>query len=68
MKTNKFNYIKVIQQNYGASYGFEDVSEYDVNSLYCFKTIEERRTFKNDLKEYRLTGHSTRVINRKQLK
>ena len=68
MKINKFNYIKVIQQHYGASYGYEEVSEYEVNSLYCFKTNEERRTFKNDLKEYRLTGHSTRVINRKQLK
>ena len=30
MKTNKYNYLKVIQQNYGQ--GWEDVSEYETNS------------------------------------
>jgi len=30
MKTNKYTYLKVIQQNYGQ--GWEDVSEYETNS------------------------------------
>lgn len=62
MKTNKYTYLKVIQQNYGQ--GWEDNSEYQTNS----KGIAiDRELLKADLKEYKLTGYPTRVIKRKQL-
>lgn len=67
----KYEYHKVIQQNYGQ--GWEDVSEYETNSLYVpteklFANDPSRKTttlLKHDLKEYRLTGCPTRVINRR---
>jgi hypothetical protein len=62
MKTNKYNYFKVIQQNYGQ--GFEDVSEYQTNSQGITK---DRELLKHDLKEYRLMGYPTRVVQRKML-
>ena len=62
MKTNKYNYFKVIQQNYGQ--GFEDVSEYQTNSK---GTTKDRELLKHDLKEYRLMGYPTKVIQRKTL-
>ena len=77
MKTNKYNYIKVIQQNYGQ--GWEDVSEYQTNSqgepkewsdkLHISPTGKERKQslLLHDLKEYRLTGYLTRVVSRKEL-
>lgn len=77
MKTNKYTYLKVIQQNYGQ--GWEDVSEYETNSQGITKewsnkphispTGKERKQslLLHDLKEYRLMGYSTRVIKRKQL-
>ena len=82
MKTNKFEYKNVIQQNYGA-YGWEDVSEYEANStgksintalhsgtFVKTKTGRERELtlLAHDLKEYRLTGYPTRVIFRRELK
>jgi len=78
MKNNKYNYLKVIQQNYG--YGWEDVSEYETNSQFmnfdksgCFYTDSkglqrEYSLIGYDLKEYRLTGYATRLICRKELK
>ena len=63
MKTNKYTYLKVIQQNYGQ--GWEDVSEYETNSQFITK---DRELLKHDLKEYRLTGYPTRVIQRKELR
>jgi hypothetical protein len=62
MKTNKYNYFKVIQQNYGQ--GFEDVSEYQTNSQ---GTTKDRELLKHDLKEYRVLGYPTRVVQRKVL-
>jgi hypothetical protein len=73
-KVNKYSYVKVIQQHYGQ--GWEDVSEYECNSNYypkeaTIKIIDGKyihsHLYKDDLKEYRLTGYSTRVINRKVL-
>tara|TARA_R110002126_G_scaffold195662_1_gene343445 strand:- start:123 stop:323 length:201 start_codon:yes stop_codon:yes gene_type:complete len=55
-RVNKYSYVKVIQQHYGQ--GWEDNSEY---------TLNDRELMLSDLKEYRLTGYSTRVINRKVL-
>ena len=60
-KIKKWNYLKVIQQNYGQ--GWEDNSEYKTDSK--FNTID-RNLLKADLKEYRLTGYPTRVIQRKE--
>lgn len=77
MRTNKYNYLKVIQQNYGQ--GWEDVSEYETNSQGTPKEFVQTKMasgnfintktslLSHDLKEYRLTGYSTRVINRKEL-
>lgn len=61
MTQNKYNYVQVIQQYYTGSYGWEDVSEYDKP-----KTREERELIRHDLKEYRLTGYPTRLINRRE--
>jgi len=81
MKNNKYNYLNVIQQNYGQ--GWEDVSEYEANSagkcigesLHSGKFVINQRTGKqreltlltNDLIEYDKTGYATRVIFRKEL-
>ena len=74
MKTNKYNYLKVIQQNYGQ--GWEDVSEYETNSQGVPKEYTDKVLNKyghklsllsHDLKEYRLLGYPTRVIKRKEL-
>lgn len=76
MRTNKYNYLKVIQQNYGK--GWEDVSEYETNSSGVPKEFHEfpkvdgvsKRKIslvRHDLAEYKLTGYPTRVISRKEL-
>lgn len=80
-KINKYNYLNVIQQYYGQ--GWEDVSEYEADSqgrsigeaLHSGKFVTNERTGRtremtlltHDLKEYELTGYSTRVIFRKEL-
>jgi len=82
MKQNKYNYLNVIQQNYGK--GWEDVSEYEANSagqsigeaLHSGKFVTSEKTgrtreltlLSHDLKEYQLTGYATRVIFRKESK
>lgn len=62
MKNNKYEYVQVIQQYYPGPHGWEDVSEYEKP-----KTREQREAIRHDLKEYRLTGYPTRLINRRQL-
>lgn len=59
----KYEYSKVIQQNYGN--GYEDVSMYKTNSTNTIKDKSELNCFRNDLKEYKLMGYPTRVINRR---
>ena len=80
MKANKFDYYKVIQQNYGQ--GWEDVSFYPTNSQFVvidnksgiFKTSEktgktfERKLIVCDFEEYCSMGYPTRIIKRKELK
>ena len=57
VKQNKYNYVKVIQGNYG--YGWEDISTYDK---------QEFPTVKKDLKEYRSSNTGVyRVIDRRVL-
>jgi len=76
-RVNKYSYVKVIQQHYGQ--GWEDVSEYECNSVGMPKEFihydkvngiskPSISLLRHDLKEYRLTGYSTRVITRKVLK
>lgn len=72
MKTNKYKYVKVIQQHYGQDW--EDVSEYETNSAYVPKeqvqSINSRGTqslLVHDYKEYLLLGYPTRVVKRKHL-
>lgn len=60
MKTNKYNYLKVIQQDYGQ--GFEDVSEYETSSN---GQCKDNVLLRHDLKEYRLLKYPTRVIFRR---
>ena len=56
-KQTKYNYVKVIQGNYG--YGWEDVSAYDKQDFSLVR---------NDLKEYRLSNTGAyRVIDRRIL-
>lgn len=55
MRKNKYEYVKVIQGNFGQYW--EDVSEY---------TKEEFKNIKHDLKEYRYKSpYSYRLINRR---
>lgn len=73
MKANKYNYLNVIQQNYGQ--GWEDVSEYKANSKGNATEISDKPNPKgrketllsHDVREYRATGYATRVIFRKEL-
>lgn len=77
MKQNKYNYLKVIQQNF-AGY-WEDVSEYETDSQYrnfeksgSFRTNKYGRRVEislisHDLTEYIRTGYATRLICRKEL-
>lgn len=73
MKSNKYNYLNVIQQNYG--HGWEDVSEYKANSKGVCVEISDKLSPKgrketllsHDVREYHLMGYSTRVIFRKEL-
>lgn len=77
MKANKYSYSRVIQQYY--SQGWEDVSTYETGSDYIstegsgkFRELKDGRKVEislisHDLKEYRLTGYATRVINRREL-
>lgn len=57
-RKNKYNYIYVIQGNYG--YGWEDLSEYERN---------ERELLRHDYKEYCLAerNYSHRIISRRVL-
>ena len=78
MKKNKYEYNKVIQQNYGQ--GFEDVSYYPCNSQGIvlemsgkFKELRNGRKreltlLEHDLAEYRYKSeYATRVIFRREL-
>jgi hypothetical protein len=76
-KTTKYSYYQVIQQHYGQ--GWEDVSEYETNSQYyngeksgvvvtdSKGRQKELSLIAHDLREYRLTGYPTRLINRRTL-
>ena len=76
-QANKYNYLKVIQQNYG--HGWEDVSEYETDSQYRnfeksgsfftnkYGRQQERSLIAYDLAQYRFTGYPTRLICRKVL-
>lgn len=78
MKNNKYEYLQIIQQNYGQ--GWEDVSEYEADSTGTtkemsgsFKTLKDGRKreiklITHDLNEYRRLGYATRIISRKTLK
>jgi hypothetical protein len=62
---NKYTYLLVIQQNYSGVYGWEDVSEYEVDSRYMGGQYND---WKHDVKEYRLMGYPTRTIKRREVK
>lgn len=62
MRNNKYEYEKIIQQNYGCVW--EDVSSYEANSQGIAQDI---KLLKHDLAEYRLLCYPTRVIFRKSL-
>ncbi len=70
MKTNKYNYEKVIQQHFGT---WEDVSIYEANSQGKPLEISDKLSPKgkketllaHDLREYRLLSYPTRVIFRR---
>jgi len=70
---NKYNYLKVIQQNCG--FGWEDVSEYEAMSdgtpikKHTTKDGKTMSLYKHDLKEYIFSNTgATRGIFRKELK
>ena len=77
MSAKKYNYLKVIQQNFGN--GFEDVSQYECNSQGVttemsgkFKELKngnkrEINLLMHDLHEYKITGYPTRVIMRREI-
>ena len=56
-KKNKYEYATVIQFRYG-DLPWEDVSEY--------RTAEEKKNVRHDLKEYRMSGYGQyRIIKRR---
>lgn len=61
MKTNKYTYLKVIQQNYSGKW--KDIEEVEANSIYVPKCGDS--IFKTLLSGYRLLGVSTKTINRR---
>ena len=71
--TKKYNYLKVIQQQYGQ--GWEDVSEYETDSQGAPIEVSDKPSPKgkresllhHDLREYRTTGYPTRVIKRREV-
>ena len=63
-RKNKYNYYKVIQGNYG--YGWDDESFYPCNST-GYMPKKDRQLLRHDLKEYRFSGGSHRIIFRKEL-
>jgi hypothetical protein len=77
MKSNKYTYYLVIQQNYG--FGWEDNSFYECTSagLPIEKSDKCRETkfglkipisvYSQDLTEYKRTGYATRTIKRKEI-
>lgn len=72
---NKFNYLRVIQQNYNYGQGWEDVCEYSCNSQGLTTELSDKLSpngkpeslLKHDLREYRKMGYPTRVITRREL-
>lgn len=71
---NKYKYLKVIQQDTGS--GWEDVSDYETDSTWQpLERVQKKfpsgrwhystTLLKEDLKEYKLTGYPTRVIQRR---
>lgn len=62
----KYKYYKVIQQNYSAYYGWEDVDFYEVNSTGTFKDKQTRNDYLTALINYKLLG-LTRTIIRREL-
>ena len=54
---NKYKYLKVIQQWFHASHGWEDQAEYEPPYEYL----------DHDYKEYVLMGYPVRIINRREL-
>lgn len=70
-KQTKYSYVRVIQQNYGQ--GWEDCSEYECNSMLRCTEMSDKLSpagkkeslLSHDLREYKLMGYPTRVINRK---
>lgn len=65
MRTNKYTYYKVIQQNWDGQW--DDVSPYITDSTGFITDRKERLCFKEDLKEYRNNGVPTRIIKRREL-
>lgn len=68
MRQSKYQYLKVIQQNWG--YGqWDDVDFYECDSTGWISDKEQRQLFKNNLKAYRDNQPvPTRVITRRELK
>ena len=72
-KSSKYQYVTVIQQQYGC--GWEDVSEYETDSQYIPKDKSDKLSplgrpeslLRHDLREYRTLGYPTRTINRRLL-
>lgn len=65
MRTKKYNYFNVIQQNYG--HGWEDNSQYPANSDGTSIDKDTRDLLRHDLAEYTFTGYPTRTILRREL-
>lgn len=64
--SSKYTYYAVIQQNWGS--GWDDVDFHETNSLFQFRTTEDRANFRGNVKAYRESQTApVRVIHRKEL-
>lgn len=63
---NKYTYYRVIQQNWGNQW--DDVDFYETNSSYNFRTPEDRKLYRENLRAYREAQPvPTRVIKRREI-
>lgn len=65
MKTPKYIYERIIQQNAGQ--GWEDVSSYPATSKGLALDRETRELLRHDFREYARMGYPARVIFRRSL-
>lgn len=64
----KYQYFIVIKQKYSNEYGFEDVSVYETNSNFSFKTNEEKEAYKKEWRNLKWNGYPIKISKRRTIR